>query len=72
MSSSASVAARASFQTLAVQEREPGLASTVRAYLGDLDYRLAPQHLAGLTTFFRRLAEDGLVPDGRLSFLSAA
>ncbi|MEZ4379682.1 MAG: menaquinone biosynthetic enzyme MqnA/MqnD family protein [Gemmatimonadales bacterium] len=45
---------------------------TVRAYLGDLDYRLAPQHLAGLTTFFRRLAEDGLVPDGRLSFLSAA
>jgi chorismate dehydratase len=45
---------------------------TVRAYLGDLDYGLSPRHLAGLTAFFRRLADDQLVPDGTLSFLSAA
>ncbi len=43
-----------------------------RAYLGDLDYALSYRHLAGLTDFFRRLAEDGLVPDGSLSFISAA
>lgn len=45
---------------------------TCRAYLGDLDYALSYRHLAGLTDFFRRLAQDGLVPDGSLSFLSAA
>lgn len=43
-----------------------------RAYLGDLDYALSYRHLAGLTDFFRRLAQDGLVPDGSLSFISAA
>ena len=43
-----------------------------RAYLGDLDYALSYRHLAGLTDFFRRLALDGLVPDGSLSFISAA
>lgn len=43
-----------------------------RAYLGDLDYSLDYRHLAGLTDFFRRLAADGLVPDGSLSFISAA
>lgn len=43
-----------------------------RAYLGDLDYRFTYRHLAGLTDFFRRLAADGLVPDGTLSFISAA
>lgn len=43
-----------------------------REYLGDLDYALSYGHLAGLTDFFRRLAEDGLVPDGSLSFISAA
>ncbi|MEO8295878.1 MAG: menaquinone biosynthesis protein [Gemmatimonadota bacterium] len=43
-----------------------------RAYLGDLDYRLSYRHLAGLTDFFRRLAQDGLVPDGSLSFITAA
>ncbi len=43
-----------------------------RAYLGDLDYSFSYRHLAGLTDFFRRLAADGLVPDGSLSFVSAA
>lgn len=43
-----------------------------RAYLGDLDYALSYRHLAGLTDFFRRLALEGLVPDGSLSFISAA
>ena len=42
------------------------------AYLGDLDYALSYRHLAGLTDFFRRLADDGLVPDGSLSFITAA
>lgn len=50
-----------------------GVAESVcRAYLGDLDYTLSYRHLAGLTDFFRRLAQDGLVPDGSLSFISAA
>jgi len=43
-----------------------------REYLGDLDYALSYRHLAGLTDFFRRLALEGLVPDGSLSFISAA
>ena len=43
-----------------------------RAYLAGLDYALSYRHLAGLTDFFRRLAQDGLVPDGSLSFISAA
>jgi len=43
-----------------------------RDYLGDLDYALSYRHLAGLTDFFRRLAQDGLVPDGSLSFIAAA
>lgn len=52
---------------------ETGIASTVcRDYLGQLDYALSYRHLAGLTDFFRRLAAEGLVPDGSLSFLSAA
>ncbi len=38
-----------------------------RDYLGDLDYALSYRHLAGLTDFFRRLAQDGLVPDGCLA-----
>ena len=50
-----------------------GIATAVcRAYLGDLDYALSYRHLAGLTDFFRRLAQDGLVPDGSLSFITAA
>lgn len=43
-----------------------------RSYLGDLDYGFSYRHLAGLTDFFRRLTQDGLVPDGSLSFISAA
>lgn len=46
--------------------------SLCRAYLGNLDYALSYRHLAGLTDFFRRLAQDGTVPDGSLSFISAA
>jgi chorismate dehydratase len=46
--------------------------SVCRAYLGDLDYALSYRHLAGLTDFFRRLAQEGMVPDGSLSFISAA
>jgi chorismate dehydratase len=50
-----------------------GVAEPVcRAYLGDLDYALSYRHLAGLTDFFRRLAQEGMVPDGSLSFISAA
>lgn len=47
-------------------------ATVVRAYLGDLDYQLSYRHLAGLTEFFGRLAADGLVPNGSLTFLTAA
>ncbi len=43
-----------------------------RAYLGGLDYALSYKHQAGLTDFFRRLAADGVVPDGSLQFLQVA
>jgi len=46
--------------------------ATCRAYLGDLDYELSYRHLAGLTDFFGRLVRDGAVPDGSLTFLTAA
>ncbi|HEY9013822.1 MAG TPA: menaquinone biosynthesis protein [Gemmatimonadales bacterium] len=53
--------------------RNTGVPARVcRDYLGDLDYALSYRHLAGLTDFFGRLAQDGLVPDGSLSFISAA
>lgn len=45
---------------------------TCAGYLSGLDYALEYRHLAGLTDFFRRLAREGLIPDGTLSFLSAA
>ena len=41
-------------------------------YLSGLDYGLRYEHLAGLTTFFGKLAADGHVPDGSLAFLPAA
>jgi chorismate dehydratase len=41
-------------------------------YLSGLDYALTYRHLEGLTSFFRRLAERGVVPDGTLRFLSVA
>ena len=57
----------------AAAAQNTGVAESVcRAYLGDLDYALSYRHLAGLTDFFRRLAQEGLVPDGSLSFISAA
>jgi len=53
--------------------RNTGLPLPVcREYLDGLDYALSYRHLAGLTDFFRRLAQDGLVPDGSLSFITAA
>lgn len=42
------------------------------AYLSGLDYRLSYPHLAGLTEFFRRLVQRGRVPNGTLTFLTAA
>ena len=57
----------------AAAAQSTGVAETVcRSYLGDLDYALSYRHLAGLTDFFRRLAQEGVVPDGSLSFISAA
>jgi chorismate dehydratase len=41
-------------------------------YLTGLDYGLSYPHLAGLTTFFGRLVEQGKVPNGTLAFLPAA
>lgn len=41
-------------------------------YLSGLDYRLSYEHLAGLTTFFGKLAASGRVPNGSLAFLPAA
>ncbi|MEO8944947.1 MAG: menaquinone biosynthesis protein [Gemmatimonadaceae bacterium] len=41
-------------------------------YLSGLDYGLSYPHLAGLTEFFRRLVKRGRVPNGTLSFLTAA
>jgi chorismate dehydratase len=53
--------------------QQTGLTGTLcRAYLAGLDYALTYKHLAGLTDFFRRLAADGLVPDGSLRFLQVA
>ena len=50
-----------------------GVAEQVcREYLDHLDYQLSYRHLAGLTDFFRRLTQDGMVPDGSLSFITAA
>lgn len=43
-----------------------------REYLGGLDYAFGYKHLAGLSDFFRRLAAQGIVPDGSLQFLQVA
>src|SRR5204863_6244448 len=42
--------------------------ATCLRYLSGLDYAFTYKHLAGLTDFFRRLAADGIVPDGSLQF----
>ena len=41
-------------------------------YLSGLDYGLRYEHLAGLTTFYGKLAASGRVPNGSLAFLPAA
>jgi chorismate dehydratase len=41
-------------------------------YLSGLDYGLSYPHLAGLTEFYRRLVQRGLIPNGTLTFLPAA
>ncbi len=46
--------------------------SAAHVYLSGLDYGLRYEHLAGLTTFFGKLAARGRVPDGSLAFLPAA
>jgi len=46
--------------------------ATCLEYLAGLDYALTDRHLAGLTDFFRRLAAEGLAPDGSLRFLQVA
>ncbi len=46
--------------------------SECREYLSGLNYALSYRHLEGLTSFFRRLAAQGVVRDGTLSFLSVA
>lgn len=43
-----------------------------REYLAGLDYAFTYKHLAGLTDFFRRLAAEGIVPDGSLQFVQVA
>ena len=43
-----------------------------RIYFAGLDYAFSYKHLAGLTDFFRRLAAQGIVPDGSLQFLQVA
>jgi len=53
--------------------RATGVAlAACREYLGGLDYAFTYKHLAGLTDFFRRLAAQGIVPDGSLQFLHVA
>jgi chorismate dehydratase len=53
-----------------IEELAPSAA--LKTYLSGLDYAFSYKHLAGLTDFFRRLAADGMVPDGSLQFLGAA
>jgi len=45
---------------------------TCLEYLSGLDYALSYRHLEGLTSFFRRLAARGMVPEGTLRFLAVA
>lgn len=57
----------------ALAARSTGLPyQACREYFDGLDYSLSYPHLAGLTTFFHRLAEKGTVPRGTLAFLPAA
>ena len=59
---------------LSIQASSATGVSTASAlqYLSGLDYGLRYEHLAGLTTFFGKLAASGRVPNGSLAFLPAA
>ena len=46
--------------------------ATCLQYLSGLDYAFGSKHLAGLTDFCRRLAAEGIVPDGSLQFVQVA
>jgi chorismate dehydratase len=64
----------ANLETLA-QQAAAATGVSARAalqYLSGLDYGLRYEHLAGLTTFFGKLAASGRVPNGSLVFLPAA
>lgn len=54
------------------QERTGIARKKCREYLSGLDYALTYRHLEGLTSFFRRLAQRGVVKEGSLRFLSVA
>jgi len=41
-------------------------------YLAGLDYNLTETHMSGLSEFLRRLAANGQLSSGSLSFLPAA
>jgi chorismate dehydratase len=57
----------------AAASRATGVPATAcLEYLSGLDYAFTYKHLAGLTDFFRRLAADGIVPDGSLQFMQVA
>src|SRR5207253_862409 len=43
-----------------------------REYFAGLDYAFTERHLAGLATFFRRLAAHGLAPASSLRYLEVA
>ena len=64
----------ANLEQLAVQASSATGVSQASAleYLSGLDYGLRYEHLAGLTTFFGKLAASGEVPNGSLAFLPAA
>lgn len=47
-------------------------APACREYLRGLDYGLSTRHLEGLRNFLARLASTGRVPEGELTFLTAA
>jgi chorismate dehydratase len=53
--------------------RASGVAlAACREYLAGLDYAFTERHLAGLATFFQKLAAHGLAPAGSLQYLEVA
>ena len=47
-------------------------ADACREYFAGLDYAFTERHLAGLATFFRKLAAHGLAPAASLRYLEVA